>query len=150
MLAKLLATTSVAVFVIAPLSANADKPNPPANSVLEELDAANKAFEKALMAGDVDYLVNDYTDDGCVIAPMGGENCGKESIRAFWQSVIATSPKNVEIITEKAGSEGDLAFATGQLLVTDAESSVHKSRFAVVFKKVGGLWKLHVDSWNPQ
>jgi len=121
-----------------------------ADSALEELDAANKEFAKALMAGDVDSLVNDYTDDGCVIAPMAGETCGKESIRAFWESVIATNPKKVEIITEKAGSEGDLAFATGQLLITDAESAVHKNRFALVFVKVGGLWKLRVDSWNPQ
>jgi ketosteroid isomerase-like protein len=64
-----------------------------ADSTLEELDAANKAFAKALMAGDVDALVNDYTD---------------------------------------------------------AESAVHKNRFALVFIKVGGLWKLRVDSWNPQ
>lgn len=121
-----------------------------ADSVFEELDAANKAFEKAVMAGDVDYLVNEYTDDGCIIAPMAGETCGKESIRGFWESVIATQPKNVEIITEKAGSEGNLAFATGQLVITDAESTVHKSRFTLVFRKVGGLWKLRVDSWNPQ
>lgn len=121
-----------------------------AASVLEELAAANKAFEKALMEGDIDYLVNDYTDDGCVIAPMAGETCGKESIRAFWESVISTNPKNVEIITEKAGSEGDLAFATGQLLITDAESKVQKNRFALVFRKIGGSWKLRVDSWNPQ
>lgn len=121
-----------------------------AGSALEELDAANKAFAKALMAGDIESLVNDYTDDGCVIAPMAGETCGKESIRAFWESVIATSPKNVEIITEKAGREGSLAFATGQLLITDAESTVHKNRFALVFMKVGGVWKLRVDSWNPQ
>lgn len=121
-----------------------------ANSALKELDAANKAFEKALMAGDVDSLVNDYTDDGCIIAPMGGETCGKEAIRAFWKSVIATNPKKVEIITEKAGREGKLAFATGQLLVTDAQSVVHKNRFTVVFRKVGGVWKLRVDSWNPQ
>jgi len=121
-----------------------------AASVFEELDAANGAFARAVMAGDVDALVNDYTDDGCVIAPMAGETCGKKAIRAFWESVIATKPKNVEIITEKAGSEGRLAFATGQLLITDADSSVHKNRFAVVFKKVGGRWKLRVDSWNPQ
>jgi len=125
-------------------------PSANAESTLEELDAANKAFAKALMAGDIDYLVNEYTDDGCVIAPMAGETCGKESIRRFWESVIATNPKNVEIITEKAGGEGDLSFATGQLLITDAESAVHKSRFVLVFIKVGGLWKLRVDSWNPQ
>ena len=121
-----------------------------ADSLLEELDAANKAFEKALMAGDIDFLVNDYTDDGCIIAPMAGETCGKESIRAFWESVIATHPENVEIITEQAGSEGNLAFATGQLLITDAESAIHKNRFALVFKKTDGQWKLRVDSWNPQ
>ena len=120
------------------------------DSVFEELDAANNAFEKALMAGDVDYLVNDYTDDGCIIAPMAGETCGKELIRGFWESVIATNPKNVEIITEQAGSEGNLAFATGQLLITDAESVVHKNRFVLVFRKIDGLWKLRVDSWNPQ
>lgn len=121
-----------------------------AGSVLEELDVANKAFAKAVMAGDIDALVNDYTDDGCVIAPMAGEACGKEAIRAFWSSVIATRPKNVEIVTEKAGHEGKLAFATGQLLITDADAAVHKNRFAVVFRKVGGVWKLRVDSWNPQ
>jgi len=68
-------------------------PTSNADSALEELDAANKAFAKALMAGDVDSLVDDNTDDGCVIAPMAGETCGKESIRAFWESVIATNPK---------------------------------------------------------
>ena len=138
--------TAIATILISIFFASASS----ADSVLEELDAANKAFEKALKAGDLDYLVNDYTDDGCIIAPMAGETCGKESIRAFWESVIATSPKNVEIITEKAGSEGTLAFATGQLLITDAESVVHKNRFALVFREVGGLWKLRVDSWNPQ
>lgn len=120
------------------------------DSVFQEIDAANKAFAKAVMAGDVDSLVNDYTDDGCVIAPLAGEICGKESIRAFWEYVVASKPKKVEIITEKAGSDGNLAFATGQLLITDAESAVHKNRFTLVFVKVGGLWKLRVDSWNPQ
>jgi ketosteroid isomerase-like protein len=138
--------TTIAAMLISIFFASASS----ADSVLEELDAANKAFEKSLMAGDVDSLVNDYTDDGCIIAPMAGESCGKESIRAFWESVIATNPKQVEIITEKAGSEGDLAFATGQLLITDAESAVSKARFTLVFRKVGGVWKLRVDSWNPQ
>jgi len=135
------ATILISVF-FAPISS--------ADSILVELDAANKAFENAVMAGDVDFLVNDYTDDGCIIAPMAGETCGKESIRSFWESVIATNPKKVEIVTEKAGSDGDLAFATGQLLITDAESVVSKARFTVVFRKVGGVWKLRVDSWSPQ
>ena len=143
MISKFSATATILLGVLFAAASKAD-------SVLEELTAANTAFAKALVAGDVEYLVNDYTDDGCIIAPMAGETCGKESIRAFWESVIATHPENVEIITEQAGSEGNLAFATGQLLITDAESAIHKNRFALVFKKTDGQWKLRVDSWNPQ
>lgn len=121
-----------------------------ADATLDALDAANKAFAQDLMAGNLDALVAAYTDDGCIIAPKAGEICGKEGIRAFWESVIASKPKAAEIITEKGGGEGDMAFATGQLVVTDAEAAVHKSRFALVFLKVDGAWKLRVDSWNDQ
>jgi len=138
--------TLIVVILLGALFAPASR----ADSALEEIDAANKSFAEAVMAGDVDSLVDAYTDDGCVIAPMAGETCGKEAIRTFWKSVIATHPKNVEIITEKVGSEGDMAFATGQLVITDAESAVHKSRFALVLMKVEGQWKLRVDSWNAQ
>ena len=138
--------TAIATILISMMFASTSN----ADSILEEIDATNKAFATALMAADVDYLVNDYTDDGCIIAPMSGEICGADSIKAFWESVIATNPQKVEIITQKAGSDGSLAFATGELLITDTESTLHKNRFTLVFKKVGDKWKLRVDSWNPQ
>ncbi|MBY6185861.1 nuclear transport factor 2 family protein [Marinobacter hydrocarbonoclasticus] len=121
-----------------------------AASVLAQLDAANKAFAKAIMAGDIDYLVNDYTDDGCIIAPQAPLTCGKDAIRPFWESVVGSKPMNVELITQSAEQEGNLAYATGELIITDAESNTHKSRFVLVFKRVGNAWKLHVDSWTPQ
>ena len=121
-----------------------------AGSVLEQLDAANKAFAKAIVAGDIDYLVNDYTDDACIIAPKAPLTCGKEAIRAFWGPVIASNPNNVELITTNAERDGNMSYATGELIITDAASAVHKSRFVLVFKEVGGAWKLHVDSWTPQ
>lgn len=121
-----------------------------AETVLEQLDAANKAFAKAIVAGDIDYLVNGYTDDACIIAPQTPLTCGKEAIRPFWISVVESKPKNVEIITHNAEKEGNLSYATGELMITDAESAVQKSRFVLVFKQIDGGWKLHVDSWTPQ
>lgn len=121
-----------------------------AGNVLEQLDAENKAFAKAVVEGDIDHLVNAYTDDACIIAPEAPLTCGKEAIRAFWISVIASIPKNVEIITLNAERDGNMSYATGELVITDAESMVHKSRFVLVFKEVGGAWKLRVDSWAPQ
>lgn len=121
-----------------------------AETVLAQLDAANKAFAKAIVAGDIDHLVNAYTDDACVIAPQAPLTCGKQAIRPFWISVVESKPKNVDIVTHNAEKEGNLSYATGELIITDAESAVHKSRFVLVFKLIGGDWKLHVDSWTPQ
>jgi ketosteroid isomerase-like protein len=121
-----------------------------AETVFEQLNAANKAFAKAIVAGDIDHLVNAYTDDACIIAPQAPLTCGKEAIRPFWISVVGSKPKNVEIITHNAEKEGNLSYATGELIITDADSAVQKSRFVVVFKLIDGGWKLHVDSWTPQ
>jgi len=121
-----------------------------AETVLEQLDAANKAFAKAVVAGDIDHLVNGYTDNACIIAPQAPLTCGKKAIRPFWISVIASKPKNVEIITHNAEKNGNLSYATGELIITGADSAVQKSRFVVVFKRIDGGWKLHVDSWTPQ
>jgi ketosteroid isomerase-like protein len=121
-----------------------------AETVLEQLDAANKAFAKAIVAGDIDHVVNGYTDDACIIAPQVPLTCGKEAIRPFWISVVGSKPKNVEIITHNAEKEGNLSYATGDLIITDADSAVHKSRFVLVFKLIDDGWKLHVDSWTPQ
>ncbi len=121
-----------------------------AETVLEQLDAANRAFAQAVVAGDIDDLVNGYTDDACIIAPQAPLTCGKEAIRPFWISVIESKPKNVEIITHNAEKVGNLSYATGELIITDSNSAVQKSRFVVVFKLIDGGWKLHVDSWTPQ
>ena len=121
-----------------------------AEAVLEQIDAANKAFAKAIVAGDIDHLVNNYTDDACIIAPQTPLTCWKEAIRPFWTSVVGSKPKNVEIITHNAEKEGNLSYATGELIITDANSAVQKNRFVLVLKLIDGGWKLHVDSWTPQ
>ena len=133
----------VLTLVIFPVTTNAEE-------LMEEIDGANKAFAKAILGNDIDHLVNDYTEDGCIIAPSTPKTCGKEAIRAFWQSVIASEPKNVEIITLAAGGESGLAFASGDLLITDAGGTLHENRFVLVFKKVADTWKLHIDSWTPK
>lgn len=134
---------AIALSLLIPVSAMAD-------SVFEQVDATNKAFAKAIVAGDIDHLVNAYTDDACIIAPQTPLTCGKEAIRPFWSSVIGSKPKDVAIITHHAENEGNLSYATGELIITDAESAVQKSRFVLVLKLINGGWKLKVDSWTPQ
>ncbi|MFE8072580.1 nuclear transport factor 2 family protein [Marinobacteraceae bacterium S3BR75-40.1] len=129
--------------IVFPVMANAE-------AFLNEVDEANQAFAEAILAKDVDHLVNDYTDDACIIAPNTPKTCGKEAIRKFWETVIASNPEDVEIKTQTAQHKSDLGFATGELLITGADSAVQKSRFVIVLNKVGDDWKLRVDSWTPQ
>lgn len=115
-----------------------------------EIDAANRAFAKAIVAGDVDHLVGDYTEDACVIAPSTPRTCGTEAIRAFWTGVVASAPRDVRITTLAADGEGALAHATGTLEITDADGGVHLNQFVLVLKRVDGTWKLHLDTWTPR
>ena len=120
------------------------------NALFGELDAGNQAFAKAILANDVDYLVNDYTDDACVIAPSTPRTCGKEAIRAFWTAVTKSGPKDVKIVTLAVGSSSDLAHATGTLEITGANDATQMNNFVLVLKRINGSWKLHLDTWTPQ
>ena len=121
-----------------------------AQELLAEIDGANKAFAKAILGSDIDHLVNEYTEDACIIAPSTPETCGMEAIRSFWGAVIASNPKNVEIITLTAEGSAGIAFSTGDLRITDASGTLHENRFVLVFKRSADAWKLHIDSWTPK
>lgn len=121
-----------------------------ADAVFAQIDSANRGFAKAILANDVEHLVGEYTKDGCIIAPNTAKTCGEDAIRSFWTAVVGSNPKEVEIITKTAESDLNIAYATGDLLITDAESTVHSNKFVLVFKQVEGEWKLHIDSWTPQ
>lgn len=137
------AIVSILLVLVVPISVNAE-------GLLSEVDANNQAFAKAILSNDVHYLVNSYTKDGCIIAPKSPKICGKDAIRDFWEGVVASEPQDVEINTRTAGSDADLAYATGELLITDSESNTHENRFVLVLKNVGADWKLHIDTWTPQ
>lgn len=115
----------------------------------KKIDEGNQAFAAALLEGDVDSAVSSYTDTACVIAPAAGTACGKEQIKAFWTGVVDSGVKNIKIDTREVGSSGDLAYAVGTLVVTDSTDVDHASRYTLVFKKVAGEWKLHIDTWTP-
>ena len=118
--------------------------------LMGELDGANQAFARAILDKDIDHLVGDYTSDACVLAPSAPRICGLDAIREFWTSVANSDPQDVNIETMAVGSSGELAHATGVLTITGADGSIAAFNFVLVLRNVGGLWKLHLDTWTPQ
>ena len=117
--------------------------------LLADVDVANQAFAKALMAKDIDRVVGFYTEDACVLAPGAGRICGLTAIREFWTGVANSGVQDVQIRTVDAGSDGSLGYSTGTLSVTDAEGVTHVSNYVLVLKQVEGGWMLLRDAWTP-
>ena len=113
------------------------------------LDAGNQAFATAILAGDAGSAAAGYTDDAYVLAPDAETVRGREDIRAFWQGLIESGIQNVRISTGEVASSGDLAYAVGTIEVTGADESTEHSRYVLVFRRVSGEWRLHLDIWTP-
>lgn len=56
-------------------------------SVIAELDAANRAFSAAWLRGDIDGLLDAYTQDAVVHPPAGGVLTSRDSIRPVWAPI---------------------------------------------------------------
>jgi uncharacterized protein (TIGR02246 family) len=143
MSSKIQAAIFAALFVLYVGDAQSDE------DIFSVIDEGNKAFAATIMAGDARSAADGYTEDAYVLAPSAATARGREDIQAFWQGVIESGVKNVQINTGEVASSGDLAYATGTLDVTGADDTTEHSRYVLVFKRVSGTWQLHLDIWTP-
>ena len=118
---------------------------------IRELDAQ---WSKAAEAKDVGKTVSYYSDDALVMPANIPIAVSKDAIRKFWQDVL-TSPGTA--ISWKAtkveiARSGDMAWLTGtyELTMNDATGKPvnDRGKYAVVWEKKGGTWKVAVDIWN--
>jgi uncharacterized protein (TIGR02246 family) len=119
------------------------------DDLFNTMDAGNQAFATSIMTGDAESAAAAYTDDAYVLAPSAETVRGHEDIRAFWQGVIDSGVQNVVLSTGEVASSGDLAYVVGTIEMTGADNSTEQSRYVLVFKRVSGEWRLHLDIWTP-
>lgn len=140
---KLQAATFAALFAVYAGAALTD------DDLFSVIDAGNQSFAAAILAGDAGSASAGYTDDAYVLAPDTATVRGREDIRAFWQGLIDSGVQNVRINTGEVASSGDLAYATGSIEVSGADETTEHSRYVLVFRRVSGEWRLHLDIWTP-
>ena len=109
-------------------------------------------FSKFYMAGDVESLVNCYTDDGKIFP--GGRMImeGAEDLRAYWTipegaKTLYHKIKPVEIKVVK-DTAYDYGYYEGKSQNTKGEKSSWQGKYLIVWKKVGKDWKIYLDIWN--
>lgn len=122
------------------------------NSDLDTIKENIAAFSKAYMDGNIDDLVNMYTDDGKIFPNNRKIMEGKTDLLSYW-----TIPEGVKILNHKVtpteiSIENDTAYDygyyEGKTLTKDKKEVTWQGKYIIIWKKVNGEWKIFLDIWN--
>ena len=142
------------VFAVAFLVAGLVSTSPAlAHSVEAQLNEINVKWVEAFKQRDFATIEALYTSDGLLLPPNSPAVRGPKAIGEVWKS-WAELP-NVEIAfgayRVEACSSGDMAYDYGWYTFafdTDNGRVTDKGKYIVVWKKVGGTWKVAADMFN--
>ena len=118
--------------------------------VRDAVEAGNRAFISGFLQGNATAVANLYTPEAQVIAPGSPVAKGRPAIAAFWQKSIDSGVKDVTLETAEVESAGELAYETGIVRLVAKDGTVSTARYVVIWKRIGGKWLLHRDTWNSQ
>jgi uncharacterized protein (TIGR02246 family) len=116
-----------------------------------EISAVNREFEDAARKGDLARLASLYTPDAIALPPDGQSVKGRDAIKQMW-GVIAEQIglRDVQLKTLDLEVIGETAYEVGEGTLSLEGGGNAVVKFVVVWKKVGGQWRLHRDIWNTK
>jgi uncharacterized protein (TIGR02246 family) len=138
-------TVIVAVIALLVLAAGAA----PKQDARAAVDAAGKAFSAAVAAGDTAKIAALYTEDAQAFPPNSTRADGRAAIQKMWADFLATGVKKIDLKTLEVEQSGDYAYEVGTYSISgEADKHLDHGKYVVVWKRVGGQWKLFRDIWN--
>jgi ketosteroid isomerase-like protein len=110
---------------------------------------ANARFGELLSNGDAAGIVAMYAAEAQVFPPNSDIVSGATAIQKLWQGVIDSGVKGAKLTTLDVTAGGDLASESGRYEMAGADGkTLDRGKYVVVWKRVGGQWKLFRDIWN--
>jgi uncharacterized protein (TIGR02246 family) len=117
---------------------------------LSDISAVNRQFEDAARTGDLDRLASLYTPDAIALPPDGPLVKGRDAIKQMWGTVAQQiGLKDVRLATLDFEQAGDTGYEVGEATLTVSNGTA-VAKFVVIWKKIGGQWRLHRDIWNAK
>lgn len=119
---------------------------------IEQILANTKAFSAAVVAGDLDGIVDAYTEDGKIFPNNRPILEGREALAAYWKpgpdyrtSYHLLTPLEIKVTGDEARDYGTFE---GRTVGPEGEETSWRGKYVVVWKKVDGEWKMYLDIWN--
>jgi uncharacterized protein (TIGR02246 family) len=110
----------------------------------------NDAWAAAFNKGDASAVAAMYTEDAFVLPPGAEMVKGRAAIEAFWRQAAQQmgDAKFTTIDVLPLGPGAAREIGTVSLKSKSQPPQEITAKYAVVWRKVGGKWKLATDIWN--
>ena len=134
---------TVLVIMLAALAACSDEGAGTTDASTAELQAANAAYDRALVAGDAAALARIYTDDFTIIDDDGAIHDKQNQIDFMTTKVDLLEAQGDEIQVTPLGA--DAALVTGRFrgrYRMDGKENKFTERYTSVWVRDGGEWKV--------
>ena len=112
-----------------------------------EIDAANKNFGKAMMAGDSAAVTALYHSEARAYPPNSPATDGK-GMGAMSRFVNGLQLAHFDVTTKDLTPEGDMIVETGTWSIGVTGKELDNGKSLVLWKMENGHWKIWRDMWN--
>jgi uncharacterized protein (TIGR02246 family) len=123
-----------------------------ARDIKADIDAANQKFVAAFNKGDAAGVAQLYTEQATALPPHAPMAKGRAAIQTFWQGAIQAGLKNISLKAVQVDQFGSAAREIGEFSLdapNDQKQLTHvEGKYVVLWRRVGGSWKLDTDIWN--
>lgn len=117
--------------------------------IQKKIRTADRKFMETFSRGDSAGLADVYTVNGQLLPPGSDFVTGTTAIQAFWQGAMDLGIKTVELETVQTEEHGNTAIEIGKyILSSETDQVLDRGKYVVIWKQVGGQWKMHRDMWN--
>lgn len=113
-----------------------------------EIEAANKMTMDAFAKGDSVAVANMYADDAKLMFTGMPAVAGKAGIQSVFGGIIKSGVTKIELTTNEVWGSEDLLAEEGGVKIFVKDQVVGQEKFIVLWKKVGGQWKVFRDISN--
>ena len=118
-------------------------------TVGEAIAAADDQFMATFNSGDAAGVAALYTEQGQLLPPNADFMIGRQAIQAFWQGAMDMGIASAKIEIIEVEGHGDTAIEVSKYtLHAQGGEELDAGKFIVIWKRVGGEWKLHRDIFN--
>jgi uncharacterized protein (TIGR02246 family) len=113
------------------------------------IEAANAEFGAAYSRGDARAVAAMYTEGGRLYPPNERVVAGRAAIAEFWKAARDSGVKGVELKAVEVEGLGDSAVEAGTYTLYGKDgAALDRGKYLVLWKWVGGAWRLHRDCRN--